>query len=374
MKPKSIRCGDRRIAWPRQGPHVKEYRISKRLNTLTRRRIAAGLLLGALCILLAAVVHGNFLAIEPAGCILLAGVCALLAAWVTAPAASVRIAGVLGGIIVATSMLLAFFAIASRTRQAGTIELLMAMHVWPMLTSAQWFVLNRCQSVASAPLRIRRATTSEVTIGFFGKLLVAAALVGSYDYPCREHVGWSASDTGVVSPLVAGIAVILGAAASLPYLRLLAALPRGSRGPQVASRRADLAVLGQNLPRGRFWRGLNLFKLVLLGPLLEEVVWRGFFVYRLGNLIGSVAAAIAIGLALCLCVHLYQGAHCIGRHIAFYTIVVTLLYSPLGLTAAVGFHVGCDFWYAMNSGAVVRHYRSYHAALSPKPPSRFSST
>lgn len=248
--------------------------------------------------------------------------------------------------------------IATWSRPAGTIGLLLVMFAWHFLDSIRLFRLNRRQTAASASPKIRRATRLQVACGFVEELFVILVLVGSYHYVGREQTGWMAGDLGIQSPLISTVALFIGAAASPSYLQIVAALHRRSRWPQVASRHADLAVLGSYLPRGRFWQGLKLFRLVLLGPVLEEIVFRGFFVYQLGILIGSVAVAVAIGLALCLCLHVYQGTHLLGRHVAFYVIVVALLYSPLGLTAAIGFHIGCNYCYAMNLAALVRYYRS----------------
>ena len=183
--------------------------------------------------------------------------------------------------------------------------------------------------------------------------------MSSYDYPGREQGGWTASDLGILSFIDAPIGFALGLAGSVPFFTFLAVLPRGRRATQIASRRADLAVLGQFLPRGRCWRILHLFDLVVFGSILEELVYRGFFVYLLGGLIGNVVVALSIGLALCLCLHLYQGVHRLGRHVAFYVIVVTLLYSPLGLGGAIGFHIGCNFLYTMNLKSVMRYYCSH---------------
>ena len=54
-----------------------------------------------------------------------------------------------------------------------------------------------------------------------------------------------------------------------------------------------------------------------LNPVTEEFWYRGVLVYHLGALTGSIPVALAVGLAACVLVHLYQGRRYILHHVGF---------------------------------------------------------
>lgn len=119
-----------------------------------------------------------------------------------------------------------------------------------------------------------------------------------------------------------------------------AALARWTEPPA----QADLQYLRQSrvhyfLPRGRTAQVLSGLLIALLGPIHEEIVYRGFLVYMLGNLTGQTVLAILFGLVLCLWVHLYQGWRAMLGHFLFYASAITILYSPAGLLAVLVMHI-----------------------------------
>ncbi len=114
------------------------------------------------------------------------------------------------------------------------------------------------------------------------------------------------------------------------------------------------------LPRGRIAQVLQVFGSAVLGPIHEEIVYRGFLVYFLGNLTGHPTLAILVGLVLCITVHLYQGFWAIPYHVLFYATVVTILYSPAGLLTAVVMHVANSLHHALTLPA---HAKANLAAL-----------
>jgi hypothetical protein len=52
---------------------------------------------------------------------------------------------------------------------------------------------------------------------------------------------------------------------------------------------------------------LSHFNTAFLGPAFEELVYRGFFVYFVGETVGSMALGVLTGLLLCLWMHLHIG-------------------------------------------------------------------
>lgn len=102
----------------------------------------------------------------------------------------------------------------------------------------------------------------------------------------------------------------------------------------------DASVVRQHLPRGRA-RWLSVLDTIVLGPIAEDVVYRGFFVYFGGNLFGEFPS-IVFGLLLCVWMHLYQGPRRMIAVVVFFAVSVSLLYSPLGLLAVIAFHAASN--------------------------------
>ncbi len=96
-----------------------------------------------------------------------------------------------------------------------------------------------------------------------------------------------------------------------------------------------------SLPRGRMAQALSAFQTAVIGPVFEEIICRGFFVYYLGQLVGSPWAGVGFGFAVCVWLHLYQGVRRILPVVAFYFCTVLLLYWS-GLLGAIAFHVLCN--------------------------------
>lgn len=54
-----------------------------------------------------------------------------------------------------------------------------------------------------------------------------------------------------------------------------------------------------------------------------------------------------VGWLLCVAVHLYQGTRRILPVTIFYAVATSLLFSPVGLLGAIGFHSGCNLEYVL---------------------------
>lgn len=108
---------------------------------------------------------------------------------------------------------------------------------------------------------------------------------------------------------------------------------------------AAAAYVGMRSIWPRAGRGhRSLYAGLALNPFTEELLFRGFLVYYMGNVSGSPVAFFLIGLAACLAVHVYQGGQLLWFHGAFYVLAVLLLYSPLGIVGAFGMHFVGDFY------------------------------
>lgn len=117
--------------------------------------------------------------------------------------------------------------------------------------------------------------------------------------------------------------------------------------------------IGCFLPRGRTAQMLQLVNQAILGPIHEEIVYRGFFVFFLGQLTGYPTLSIAFGLILCVTVHLYQGYWAIPSHALFFAIAVAIMYSPAGLLTVIVMHVANNLHHAWTLPGYVENYRAY---------------
>lgn len=135
---------------------------------------------------------------------------------------------------------------------------------------------------------------------------------------------------------------------------------RLSRNEEDSLSTNNAMYLRSSLPRGRLAQALSAFQTAVFGPVFEEIVCRGFFVYYLGQLIGSPWVGVGFGLVVCVWLHWYQGVGRILPVVAFYFCTVLLLYGLLlfgsGLLGAIVFHILCNTSVVL---ALRNHAKSY---------------
>lgn len=113
--------------------------------------------------------------------------------------------------------------------------------------------------------------------------------------------------------------------------------------------------------------------IVLFNPLHEELLYRGFLVYNLSCALNGVSLPIAIGYLVFVSLHLYQGISSVLPQSLNYALFIGLLFSPMGLIGAIGFHLGGDLFPFMSMKATIREYRAMYkkrnvaAVLSKEP-------
>ena len=98
------------------------------------------------------------------------------------------------------------------------------------------------------------------------------------------------------------------------------------------------------IPRQKLQKIMFLLAVWMLNPLTEELMFRGILVHQLGIFLNNHWLAIILGLIVNLGNHIYQGRLQIITHTISYTFVVLLLYSPIGLIGAIGFHFAGDIY------------------------------
>ncbi|MEN7343313.1 MAG: CPBP family glutamic-type intramembrane protease [Pseudomonadota bacterium] len=111
--------------------------------------------------------------------------------------------------------------------------------------------------------------------------------------------------------------------------------------------------------KDKVWR---LRVALALNPFTEELLYRGFLVYFLGNLFDARLSFVALGLIACLAAHAYQGTRILWFHAGFYCLNIVLLFSPFGIVAAFGAHLIGDFYPL----TLIRRQRDTYRAMRRK--------
>ena len=155
--------------------------------------------------------------------------------------------------------------------------------------------------------------------------------------------GWTAESTGIKRELSWPLAFAIGV---LAYFVFIYSLDFLLRGMLLADRLHDANVrtLARLWPRHRADRTFLLTGVCLLNPITEELVFRGILVHQSAIVFESVLLAVLLGLLINIGNHVYQGLAPLAVHIPLYFVVVAIIFSPLGLIGAIGFHFAADAW------------------------------
>jgi membrane protease YdiL (CAAX protease family) len=197
----------------------------------------------------------------------------------------------------------------------------------------------------------------EVSVARFAlnQTILAGLLLGYCD------TGWTAESVGVSDAAAPSSAFLVGLFEYAIFI-VLAPMLLSRFGSARARGEAVLRVNRRFWPRGRLRRTVMLFFLCVFNPVTEELTFRGILVHQF-NVIGApLVVALLVGALVDAANHAYQGKHLVLRQLAFYVASVLLLYSPIGLVGAVGFHFAADLWPMLDYGRTLRAYRSARRA------------
>ncbi len=153
--------------------------------------------------------------------------------------------------------------------------------------------------------------------------------------------GWTYESVGFRNDLPVLISLGLGVSLYMAFVLLLQITLRLS-GALERVLDGNMLTIASIYPRHRRQKIYFLIGVCVLNPIIEELMFRGILVHQFSLAIGNFGLPVAIGLAANLGIHAYQGRTAITTHLPFYLIAVGLLYSPAGLTGAIGFHIAGD--------------------------------
>lgn len=189
------------------------------------------------------------------------------------------------------------------------------------------------------------------------RMLITQGTLAGWLYIFSKHEGWNTSSVGLQSEWPPWLSLAVGFSV-YGYFLLLVVIVVKRLGIYERVLDNNMQVLASLWPRNLKERRFFVVGVCLLNPIVEELLFRGILVYQFSLAIESHTLPIAIGLVASLGNHAYQGRLAITTHLPFYAIVVGLLYSPLGLWGAIGFHYAGDIVPFVNLKQSLTAYRN----------------
>jgi membrane protease YdiL (CAAX protease family) len=177
---------------------------------------------------------------------------------------------------------------------------------------------------------------------------------------CYAAGGWTAESVGI-SRSVAPWVAFLGGLWEFGLFVVAGGVVYQMFGNPLRYWRATLRVNAMFRPRGRS-RRLIVALVAIVNPVTEELFFRGLLVHQLAYVGASLWVALAAGALVNAANHTYQGRWAALEHLVFYGCAVGLLYSPLGLVGAIGFHFGADVLPPILYARQLRAYRQARRA------------
>jgi membrane protease YdiL (CAAX protease family) len=185
----------------------------------------------------------------------------------------------------------------------------------------------------------RRPGTGRRFLGW--RLLLRQVLIALFVVLTGWQGLWTLTDIGGRKEVDPALGFGLGALIFIVFY--FAYLYRLFRRNQLDAQEEHINRVGNMLwPQERSEKVPAFVGLVILNPLNEEFIFRGILIQMWANELGSVWAPLIIGLFLHLMAHIYQGAAALMGFVILYIFFVVLLFSPLGIWGALGFHVMAD--------------------------------
>lgn len=221
-------------------------------------------------------------------------------------------------------------------RMTLTVVLLGVFYFWGGVINARRLrFANYAPVTAAGRPKLRRAPHP----GGFNLLVWQLMLCGwlaLVAYPEQ----WTWPTVGLKTEVPIAVSAAVGFVAYGAFLALLIVWARlRGYGQLLDGTVRSMAAL---IPRGRGQKAMAWVALCIFNPVIEELLFRGVLVYQTALAVRSVWWPIAAGLIVNIGTHWYQGARSMRIHVPFYFIAVALLFSPLGLAGAIGFHVAGD--------------------------------
>ena len=153
--------------------------------------------------------------------------------------------------------------------------------------------------------------------------------------------GWNLGSVGFDTAMAIPWAVLIGFGVYFLFIFVLEIFLRRV-GLHTMVEDHNLRVHAKLWPRQPAQKMMARVGICCLNPFTEEILYRGILVYQFAEHGTGLPVALALGLIVNLANHAYQGRLALFTHVPFYGLVVAMLFSPLGLWGAIGFHIAGD--------------------------------
>jgi membrane protease YdiL (CAAX protease family) len=170
---------------------------------------------------------------------------------------------------------------------------------------------------------------------------------------------WTWPTVGLKTQIPIALSLVVGVGVYGALVAVLTAVMRWS-GTEEKFRDDSMRTMAAICPRGSGQKVMAWIAFCLLNPVIEELLFRGVLVYQTALAIGSVWLPIAAGLVINVGNHWYQGRRSMLIHVPFFATAVALLFSPLGLAGAIGFHFAGDIVPMSLTRRQLRQFRARH--------------
>lgn len=244
-------------------------------------------------------------------------------------------------------------------RMAGVVLMIGAIYFWSGAIAAR----KRAKAVANSSHEAARPRLRRPANAAGGALLrwqaVLAAWLALVAYPNAwtwETVGFKGP-----APTIAGLCV--GILIYAPFTALLTFCLRASGGLEKFADDSTRTMAGI-WPRPRRHKVAAWIAFCVFNPVIEELLFRGVLVYQSALAMNSIWAPLLVGFAVSIGNHWYQGRRMMALHIPFYWVAAGLLFSPLGLGGAIGFHIAGDVVPVSMMARQLRDFRQRHRVSS----------
>lgn len=240
-------------------------------------------------------------------------------------------------------------------RMAGVVLMIGAIYFWSGAVAAR----QRAKAVANSPHEAVRPRLRRPANATGGALLrwqvVLAAWLALVAYPNA----WTWETVGLKGPGPTSIGLCVGILVYALFTALLTFYLQASGGLEKFADDSTRTMAGI-WPRPPRQKVAAWIAFCVFNPVIEELLFRGVLVYQSALALNSIWAPLLVGFFVSIGNHWYQGRRMMALHIPFYWIAVGLLFSPLGLGGAIGFHVAGDVVPVSMMGRQLQQFRERH--------------
>ncbi|MBL9164873.1 MAG: hypothetical protein JNL18_19245 [Planctomycetaceae bacterium] len=246
-------------------------------------------------------------------------------------------------------------------RMAGVVLMIGAIYFWSGVIAER----QRARAVANSSHEAARPRLRRPANAAGGALLRWQAILAVWLALVAYPNAWTWETVGFKGPASTIAGLCVGILVYALFTALLTFYLRASGGLEKFADDSTRTMAGI-WPRPRRQKAAAWIAFCVFNPVIEELLFRGVLVYQAALAMNSIWAPLLVGFAASIGNHWYQGRRMMALHIPFYWVAVGLLFSPLGLGGAIGFHIAGDVAPVSLMARQLRQFRQRHRVSSAR--------